>query len=147
MTTTATTPPLAQSEALTILTHAPAEVVKAFAETVIPQLGAIRVLLNRTGLVMLPYSDSAQGATFHLGEVLVSEAHVEIGVSTQGYALCVGRDHVQALAIALLDAALAAGIETARIQAFLHEQAAAQAADDETLLRKVEATRVEMETF
>jgi alpha-D-ribose 1-methylphosphonate 5-triphosphate synthase subunit PhnG len=136
-----------QSQALTLLTHAPAEAVKALAEAVLPALGAPRVLINRTGLVMLPCTDSAEGTVFHLGEVLVSEAHVEIDGGTPGYALCTGRDRVQALAIALLDAALTAGIESAQIAAFLDAQAHAQAAADDALLRQVEATRVEMQTF
>jgi alpha-D-ribose 1-methylphosphonate 5-triphosphate synthase subunit PhnG len=136
-----------QSETLTLLTHAPADVVKALAEALLPELGDISVLINRTGLVMLPYTDSAEGVVFHLGEVLVSEAHVEIEGGVQGYAVCAGRDLVQALAVALLDAALTAGIQSARIHAFLDAQAHEQAQADDLLLRKVEATRVEMETF
>lgn len=136
-----------QSEYLTILTHAPAPAVKALAETVIPHLGSIRVLLNRTGLVMLPYTDTAQGARFHLGEVLVSESHVQIERGDQGYAVCSGRDLEQSLAIALLDAALTAQIMLDEILAFVAEQARAQAEADTALLRSVEATRVEMETF
>lgn len=139
--------PYTQSEYLTLLTHAPADDVKALAEAILPELGEVKVLVNRTGLVMLPYTDSAEGVVFHLGEVLVSEAHVEIEGGAQGYAVCAGRDLVQALAVALLDAALTAGIEIARINVFLDAQARAQADADDLLLRKVEATRVEMETF
>ena len=136
-----------QSEYLTILTHAPAEAVKAFVEEIIPQLGAIEVLINRTGLIMLPYTDTSTGTRFHLGEALVSEAHVRIGGSTEGYAVCVGRDLQQALAVALLDAALAAGIMTDSIHTFTANQQAAQQAADKRLLKQVEATRIEMETF
>ncbi|MDX1992833.1 MAG: phosphonate C-P lyase system protein PhnG [bacterium] len=135
------------ADLLTVLTHAPADAVKAFAEDLLPQLGEINVLLNRTGLVMLPYTDSAQGTVFHLGEILVSEAQVEVAGGHGGYALVVGRDHVQALAVALLDAALRSGIETEKIEAFAQAQQAEQAAADELLLRQVAATRVEMETF
>ncbi len=136
-----------QSDTLTILTHTPAAEVKTLAEAILPVLGDVRVLINRTGLVMLPYTDSAEGAIFHLGEVLVSEAHIELATGIQGYALCTGRDLVQALAIAVLDAALTANIQTEKITAFLQDQQQAQAAADDLLLRKVEATRVEMETF
>lgn len=137
----------AQGEALTLLTHAPAEAVKALAEDILPHLGEITMLVNRTGLVMLPYTDSAQGTIFHLGEVLVSEAHLQIGSGQQGYALVTGRDLVQAVAIAVLDAALQAQIMTDEIKTFLQGQAVAQAKADEAMLRLVEATRVEMETF
>lgn len=136
-----------QSEYLTILTHSPAEAVKTFVEEIIPQLGVLEVLINRTGLVMLPYTDTSTGTRFHLGEALVSEAHVRIGGSTEGYAVCVGRDLQQALAAALLDAALTADIMTDSIHAFIAEQQAVQQTADEQLLKQVEATRIEMETF
>jgi alpha-D-ribose 1-methylphosphonate 5-triphosphate synthase subunit PhnG len=138
-----------QADALTILTHAPPAVVNPFAELLIPHLGDITVVVNRTGLVMLPYTDSAGGATFHLGEILVSEAHVQIGDSarTQGYAMVMGRDLVFALACALIDAARTAGIQSEDIDLFLTEQAALQRDADAALLAQVENTRVEMETF
>ena len=136
-----------QSEYLTILTHAPAAQVKELAEAIIPQLGDIRVLQNRTGLVMLPAVDSAEGTTFHLGEVLTSEAHVRLGSGAEGYALVTGRDLEQAMAIALIDAALTARILVDEIGHFIAGQAEIQRQADETLLRQVQATRVEMETF
>jgi alpha-D-ribose 1-methylphosphonate 5-triphosphate synthase subunit PhnG len=136
-----------QAEYLSILTHAPAERVKEFADDIIPHLGSVTVLQNRTGLVMLPYTDSAQGARFHLGEVLVSEAHVRLENGVEGYAACTGRDLLQALAIALLDAAIQASIQVEAISAFVNTERAAQHEADEQLLRQVEATRIEMETF
>ncbi|MDX2139587.1 MAG: phosphonate C-P lyase system protein PhnG [Chloroflexota bacterium] len=136
-----------QSDYLTILTHAPAEVVKQVAEALLDSLGDITVLVNRTGLVMLPYTDTAKGTRFHLGEVLVSETRVRISAGTEGYAACMGRDLEQSMAIALIDAALQAQIETMRLETFISEQQAAQQAADDLLLRQVEATRVELETF
>lgn len=136
-----------QSDYLTILTHAPADTVKQVAEDILNALGEITVLVNRTGLVMLPYTDTAKGTRFHLGEVLVSESRVRIGSGAEGYAVCMGRDLEQSMAIALIDAALQAQIETTQLEAFIGEQQAAQQAADELLLRQVEATRVELETF
>lgn len=136
-----------QSDYLSILTHAPAESVKALAEQVIPQLGDIKVLKNQTGLVMLPYTDSAHGTVFHLGEVLVTEGHIRIESGAEGYGMVLGRDAEFALAVALLDAALTADIETALIGTFLQTQQTAQAQADEETLKQVNATRVEMETF
>jgi alpha-D-ribose 1-methylphosphonate 5-triphosphate synthase subunit PhnG len=132
---------------LTTLTHAPADAVKLFADALIPDLGDVQVLVNRTGLVMLPYTDSAYGTRFHLGEVLVSESRVRIGQGAEGYAACLGRDLEQSLAIALIDAAAQAGVASEAIARFVKEQAAAQQAADDLLLRQVEATRVELETF
>jgi alpha-D-ribose 1-methylphosphonate 5-triphosphate synthase subunit PhnG len=139
--------PFTQSEVLTILTHAPADQVKQLAEAIIPHLGDILVLQNRTGLVMLPATDSAEGTTFHLGEILTAEAHIRLGSGIEGYGMCIGRDLEQAMAIALLDAAVTARIGLADIHPFLIEQADLQQQADETLLRQVQATRIEMETF
>lgn len=136
-----------QSEYLTILTHSPSDTVKQMAEAVIPALGQITVLKNQTGLVMVPYTDSAQGTTFHLGEVLVAEGHLRIESGAEGYGMVLGRDVELAMAVAVLDAALMAGIMIDDITAFLVEQQQAQQAADEATLRKVESTRVEMETF
>ncbi|MBI1259097.1 MAG: phosphonate C-P lyase system protein PhnG [Chloroflexi bacterium] len=140
-------PTFTQSRSLTILTHAPAAPVKELAEAIIPRLGDILVLQNRTGLVMLPASDSAEGTTFHLGEILTTEAHVRIGSGVEGYGMVIGRDLEQAMAIALLDAALTDGIGVAEIHPFIAEQAEIQRQADEHLLRQVQATRIEMETF
>ncbi|MBF6594477.1 MAG: phosphonate C-P lyase system protein PhnG [Thermaceae bacterium] len=138
----------AQSEWLTALNRAPAEEVKAFAEGLLPELEphGLQVLGNRTGLVMLPGQDTAQGAYFHLGEILVSEARVKLG-DAEGYTVCLGRNLEQALAVAILDAAMLGGLHSELIETFVNQQKADQEAADVRLLRQVEATRVEMETF
>lgn len=132
---------------LSVLTRAPMNEVKSLAESVLEHLGEVHVLQNRTGLVMLPYIDSAQGAPFHLGEVLVAEAHIRLADGVEGYGMVLGRDLELSMAVAVLDAALRAGIQTEPINAFIAAQADQQAAKDADLLRQVNATRVEMETF
>jgi len=139
--------PFSQSEYLTVLSQAPLDAVKLLADNILPALGQVTVLQNRTGLVMLPYTDNADGTVFHLGEVLVSEAHIRLENGTEGYGMCLGRDVVQALGIAVLDAALTANIMSAPIRTFIKAQAEAQVAADEQLLRAVESTRVDMQTF
>lgn len=139
-------PQIEQQEYLSILSRAPADAVKQFADALIPALGPIDVVLNRTGLVMTPMLDSAQGAPFYLGEALIAEAHVRIS-SAEGYGACLGRDLEQALAIALIDAACTAGLAQLEISAFIAAQADALAEADARLMREVDATRVEMETF
>jgi alpha-D-ribose 1-methylphosphonate 5-triphosphate synthase subunit PhnG len=137
-----------QSDYLSILTFAPADEVKRFTENILDDLGQISVLQNRTGLVMLPYRDTAQGSAFYLGEVLVAEAHVRLeSHNVEGYAVCTGRDLEQALAISLLDAAIQAGVEKTRIESFVLEQQQRQQINDDTLFKQVESTRVVMETF
>ena len=137
------------AERLSVLSQSSAHRVKALAESLLDDLGVIEVLENRTGLVMLPYTDSVQGITFNLGEVLIAEASVRLkdhdGV--EGYGSCLGRDHVQALALALCDAALRAGIKADTITAFADARALELIAADQELLRQVETTRVNMETF
>lgn len=136
-----------QSDALSVLARAPAQPVKDLAEAALARMGSIEVLVNRTGLVMLPFTDNAQGVVFHLGEVLVAEAHIRLPDGTEGYGMCLGRDNVLALAVSVLDAALTAHILPDEIAAFLEEHAVAQAAEDEALLKAVESTRIEMTTF
>lgn len=134
------------SEMLSILTHAPAQVVKSFVDDLLLQLGEIIVQQNRTGLVMVPATDSVDGTIFHLGEVLLAEAYVMVE-GHPGYAACMGRDLEQALALAILDAAQRGQLYTEQINVFVAEQARLLQEQEQHLLRQVEATRVNMETF
>lgn len=134
------------AELLNVLARAEPQGVKRFAEALIPALGEIEVLASRTGLVMLPMRDTAKGAAFHLGEVLVAEAHVR-GDDQEGYGMRRGRDLDAAMAMALIDLAVAQGVGHGEIDAYIAAEAGRQAAEDDTRLRAVEATRVDMETF
>lgn len=140
-----------QSVYLSILTATPAEEVKAFVETLLSRLVAVEVLSSRTGLAMLPFTDSVKGILFHLGETLLAEAHVRVG-EQEGYAACLGRDLAQAIALAILDALLqshepAAQAEQPAILDFVAAAHHQQQEQEQSLLRKIEATRVELETF
>lgn len=56
--------------------------MKALAEDLLPLLGTVEVVQSHTGLVMLPLRDTVASTDFHLGEVLVAEAHIRLpGVS------------------------------------------------------------------
>jgi alpha-D-ribose 1-methylphosphonate 5-triphosphate synthase subunit PhnG len=131
---------------LDILARANAEALKACAEPLLDHLPEIAVIENRTGLVMLPMRDTAQGTHFHLGEVLMSEARIA-AAGQEGYAMRRGRDLEAAMAMAVIDLAVALGVGHGPVAAFLEDASAAQAAEDEAVLRRVEATRVDMETF
>ncbi|WP_299426941.1 phosphonate C-P lyase system protein PhnG [uncultured Meiothermus sp.] len=133
---------------LGVLARADALEVKAFTDGLLPALEplGLEVLENRTGLVMLPSTDTAKGSRFHLGEVLASESRVRLA-GVEGYAVCLGRDLEHSLAVAILDAALQTGLEIELIQTFVRQQAEKLEAADQALLRRVEQTRVEMETF
>ena len=139
-------PPLDHGQLLDVLARADATRLKALAETLLPLLGAVEVVQSRTGLVMLPMRDTVQGTDFHLGEVFVAEAHLR-ATGGEGYCMIVGRDLERAMAMAVVDAAIACFGQTPAISAFLQSEAAAQAAADTECLRAIEATRVDMETF
>lgn len=133
---------------LSVLSRGSADDVKSFVELLLPMLSPINVLQNRTGIVMLPATDSVKGTHFHVGEVLIAEAHVRLAaLDVEGYGVCMGRDLQHALAMAILDAALRANKFTERIQQFVAVQRVALVEADAALMRTVEGTRVEMETF
>ncbi len=133
-------------DTLGVLARADATKLKSFAETLIPDLGEIEVLQSQSGLVMLPMRDTAKGVAFHLGEVLMSEAYIRKG-DVQGYGMRRGHDLEASMAMALVDLAMAADVRSADCKAFCDAQTEAlQQADDDVLCR-VEATRVNMETF
>ncbi|MFC0219409.1 phosphonate C-P lyase system protein PhnG [Pseudochelatococcus lubricantis] len=135
-------------EALGIFAASRPDAIKSCAEEVLADLGEVSVLANRTGLAMLPFTDTVRNTAFHLGEVLVAEAHIRVpGRGVEGYGAVTGRDLEHAMAIAVLDAAIAAGHRTDAITVFLDGEWRRQQEDDRERLRKVEATRVEMETF
>ena len=134
------------SAMLGVLARADAARLAAFAETLLPGLGDVEVIQSRTGLVMLPMRDTVQGTDFHLGEVLVAEAHIRAEDGTEGYGMVIGRDLTRAMAMAVVDA-YAARTPDVRIAAFLTAEAEAQVEADTARLCEVEATRVDMETF
>lgn len=129
---------------LSALARAEDAPLKAAAEAVLPRLGDIEVVASRTGLVMLPMRDTVQGTDFFLGEVLVAEAHIRAG-GAEGYGMVSGRDLERAMAVAVLDVARALGLPGAAD--FASAEAARQAEADRETLRRIEATRVDMETF
>lgn len=131
---------------LSALARADEARLKAFAEGLIAGLGPIEVLQSRTGLVMLPLRDTAGGTAFHLGEVLMSEAHIKAN-GVEGYGLRKGRDLEAAMAMALIDLAMASDIRAEECTAFCEAEAKALADADADTLARVEATRVDMETF
>lgn len=139
-------PDRTHEEMLCILARADAHRLKAFAEPLINAVGDIEVLQNRTGLVMLPMQDTAQGINFHLGEVLVSEARISAG-GQDGYGMRRGRDLEAAMAMAVVDLAVASGAVQGACSTFLATEAAIQAQADHNTLCRVAATRVDMATF
>ncbi|MDV2967650.1 phosphonate C-P lyase system protein PhnG [Nitratireductor aquimarinus] len=132
---------------LDILARARPERLKQHAEILLEEMGDITVIANRTGLVMVPMRDTVQNVDFHLGEVLVSEAHIADEAGNVGYGMVTGRDLERAMAMAVIDLRIAAFGQDTATATLLAEEKAHLAAVDEERMRQVEATRVEMETF
>lgn len=65
----------------------------------------------------------------------------------EGYGALVGRDLEHAMGMAVIDAAIAANHQAALILELLNAERRHQEEEDRKLLQKVEATRVQMETF
>jgi alpha-D-ribose 1-methylphosphonate 5-triphosphate synthase subunit PhnG len=135
------------SEALGVLARAEPARLKALAERLLETLGDIEVVTNRTGLVMVPMRDTVQNADFYLGEVLVSEAQIADAAGHIGYGMVTGRDLERAMAMAVVDLAMAAGQGTDESAALIADERSRLAGLDDERMRRVEATRVEMETF
>jgi alpha-D-ribose 1-methylphosphonate 5-triphosphate synthase subunit PhnG len=133
---------------LQALGRAETDALKTEAEAVLPSLGEIEVISNRSGLVMVPIRDTISGTDFFLGEVLVAEAHIRLtDHKAIGYGMVIGHDLEKAMAMAVIDAAFDAGIETIRLTRFIGNAVEAQRKADEKMLCRIEATRVEMETL
>ena len=134
-------------EMLDILARARPDRLKQHAEALLANMGEISVIANRTGLVMVPMRDTVQNVDFHLGEVLVSEAHITDPAGHVGYGMVTGRDLERAMAIAVIDLSVAAHGRDSATNTFLADEKTHQAHADAERMRQVEATRVEMETF
>lgn len=135
------------AEALNLLARARPDGLKALAEHLLEQLGDITVITNRTGLVMVPMRDTVENVDFHLGEVLVSQAHIADAEGRIGYGMVTGRDLERAMAMAVVDLAMAIDPAAEAISRFIAGERAHFAQCDDARMRRVEATRVEMETF
>ncbi|MEL7150785.1 MAG: phosphonate C-P lyase system protein PhnG [Pseudomonadota bacterium] len=137
---------MSHADMLGVLARCNAETLKAFADPLVATLDDIEVIENRTGLVMLPMRDTAQGTHFHLGEVLMSEARIAVD-GVEAFGMRRGRDLEAAMAMAVVDACLSLGREAERCADFIAAEARRLEVDDRETLRRVEATRVNMETF
>lgn len=137
---------MSQAGRLEVLARCDAERLKAFAEPLVAIFENIEVIENRTGLVMLPMRDTAQGTHFHLGEVLMSEARISVD-GAEAFGMRRGRDLEAAMAMAVVDACVSLAREAERCADFIAAEARQLEADDRNTLRRVEATRVNMETF
>jgi alpha-D-ribose 1-methylphosphonate 5-triphosphate synthase subunit PhnG len=95
-----------------------------------------------TCLIMMPVKDSVENSMFYLGEILITEAVVDLG-GTQGYGFALEDRPEHALACAVIDAALSHGVqESTEIRLLLEQQKSE--IEQKTMLEKrmIASTRV-----
>jgi len=110
--------------------------------------GGIKVIREPvTGLVMMRVRDSVEGKPFNLGEVLITEAVVEMD-NCCGYGFAQGDAPDRAMCMAVLEAALAAGHPLAPvIREVLEKEALALAERKKREAALIDRTRVNFETM
>lgn len=107
-----------------VLIESPPEVARQLADEIIQAHEVIELLAPRQGLAMMKLRESAKNSLFYMGEVLVTEAMVEINGSV-GIGLIKGAEPTRARDLAIIDAAFVAELpETIVWAQRLHEEAA-----------------------
>jgi alpha-D-ribose 1-methylphosphonate 5-triphosphate synthase subunit PhnG len=108
--------------------------------------GAVRLISGpRSGLLMLQLRESVAERRFYAGELLVTEARLELD-GEFGFGMVLGANPRRALACALVDAALRRGGALADLLANEIERLGAQLhAEQRRLYQAATATRVEFE--
>jgi alpha-D-ribose 1-methylphosphonate 5-triphosphate synthase subunit PhnG len=92
-----------------LLAVADAEEVVALAESCLAQFGdPVLLAPPEVGLVVMQVREPVCAERFHLGEVVVTRAEVEVA-GARGWAMRLGNDRVATLAAAVCDAVAAAG--------------------------------------
>ena len=135
-------------EILGALAGAPMEVLRALRARVSPGLGKGRVIREGPALVPLPFRDSRRGTLFYLGEALVYEVWLRFpDKGVEGYGATLGPDRERARALAILDAALALGLEREALERAARDALKAREEEDRRLSSCVESTRLEVETL
>jgi alpha-D-ribose 1-methylphosphonate 5-triphosphate synthase subunit PhnG len=110
VTESSTIEPLPVERRAELLARAPGQALIALAERCVEEAGANPTVVSgpETGMVMMTVREPIARERFHLGEVLVTRAEVEVD-GQRGWCMRLGDDRVAALAAAILDAEVAAG--------------------------------------
>ncbi|PDW04955.1 phosphonate C-P lyase system protein PhnG [Candidatus Viridilinea mediisalina] len=133
-----------------ILSCSPAHEVAALSATVLaryPAEALVFITEPRTALVQLRMAEGVAESQFNAGEILVSEALLELA-GHFGFGMVIGRDLQHATALAILDAALRMpGDPHADLRPHIDALSAALAAAQERRFAAAAATRVVFDTF
>ncbi|GLV48933.1 hypothetical protein TJA_20360 [Thermus sp. LT1-2-5] len=135
-------------DALSELVYAEEKVLTNLVGRVAQGLGPAQPLREGPGLILIPFEDGREGGAFYLGEALVYEAWIRFPMAgVEGYGAALGFEAKRARALAYLDAALQAGLEVEAIMALAEMARSERERREEEFWRKVERTRLEVETL
>lgn len=101
-------PDLTADRRAELLARAPADAVVALAERCIADVEPTVLSGPEVGMVMMTVREPVAQERFHLGEVLVTRAEVEVD-GIRGWSMRMGDERLATLAAAVLDAEAAAG--------------------------------------
>ncbi|MFD2043780.1 phosphonate C-P lyase system protein PhnG [Ornithinibacillus salinisoli] len=93
-----------------ILIQGNSDVAREFAESIIERYPYREIMSPRYGLTMIKMRETAKNSLFHLGEVLVTEAKVEIHQQI-GIGIVIGMKDELAKHLAIIDSAYKANVE------------------------------------
>ena len=104
-----TVEPISIERRAELLARAPGPALVALAERCVEESGTAPTVISgpETGMVMMTVREPIARERFHLGEVLVTRAEVEVA-GGRGWSMRLGDDRVATLAAAILDAEVAA---------------------------------------
>lgn len=132
-------------ERAALLARADAVAVTELAERIIEVVGAPTVLAGpETGMVMLQVREPVVAERFHLGEVVVTRAEVDLA-GRRGWAMRLGRDRLATLAAAVCDAAGGAGVLATDVEALCRTTAESDQARDRDAWDRLAPTTVRFE--
>lgn len=129
-----------------LLAVADGDAVRSVAEVCLERLGEpTMVTPPETGIVMLQVREPVVRERFHLGEVVVTRADVELG-GHRGWSMRQGTDRIAALAAAICDAGARCDDELAtHVESLCEETAREIERSTADLVARLEPTVVEFE--
>jgi len=136
-----------RSERTRILIQGSPHVRCELAQQIVDAYDVFTIAEPSPGLVMMTMRETARKSKFNLGEVLVTEAKVQIQ-GRLGLGLIAGEDEEAAYQLAVIDAAYNASLpETVRWQEVLRSEAVAIESRDRSEEARILETRVAFQTM
>lgn len=130
-----------------VLSRSPAEIIKRLAAPILERYPVKTIRQPGTTLVMIRMRETVAKTQFYLGELLASEAFVELD-GQKGFALLQGDDTEKAMAAAVIDALLKTTLpEKADVLSKLEHQLQTLQEEDQRQIMLHQRTRVQFQTM